>query len=143
LGEGIGCNSIVYTGGSPDGVSANVTACAFVCISAGSSGFGFGGGPDIGITGSVTKAISDFFWITLIIHAALWNHVISLPAVVVGAGMVWWAPPISAAYAGFFRATGPRRLERAYSSERGLWTIRLAGVAFVGFGIYWAIVGTG
>jgi hypothetical protein len=75
-------------------------------------------------------------------HAAIWHHLISLPAVAIGIVMLVWAEPISRAYAGFYRSAGPRRLERAYASGRGLWTVRLAGLAFVGIGIYWAIVGT-
>ena len=77
------------------------------------------------------------------IVAALWNHLISLPAVALGVVMLIRAPSISAGYARLYRAVGVKRLEAVYAGLPGLVVIRLAGLAFIGFGVYWAIVGTG
>jgi hypothetical protein len=70
------------------------------------------------------------------------SHLPGLLGVAIGCLLLRHSTAVARFYAGFFRSTGPRRLADAYAGPEGLWTVRLGGLAFVGFGIYWTIVGT-
>jgi hypothetical protein len=52
---------IAYTGGSPHGSSFNVTACAGLCVSAGTSGVGFGAGFALEFSASASEALDEIF----------------------------------------------------------------------------------
>jgi RHS repeat-associated protein len=58
-GVGVGCSAMAWTGGDPRTKSYNVTACFGVCIGGGTSGFGFGVGPEAGVTVTDTEPISQ------------------------------------------------------------------------------------
>jgi hypothetical protein len=68
------------------------------------------------------------------------RHVISLPAVFLGLAFVRWPGPVAAFYA---NASSEGRRKEFYEGRRGRAWVRIGGLMFVGFGIYWMIVGTG
>jgi hypothetical protein len=70
------------------------------------------------------------------------SHLPGLLGVAFGWLLLRHAAAVAGVYAGVIRSMGPRRLAHYYESREGLWTVRLAGLAFVGFGIYWTVVGT-
>ena len=73
------------------------------------------------------------------------RHLIAVPYVLLGVAFIRWARPVARLFASAHRwlHQSDRFGGWVYDEQVGPWFIRLVGAAFVGFSLYWAIVGTG
>jgi hypothetical protein len=78
--------------------------------------------------------------VPLFATAEVLRHVIALPLIFLGLALARWPESVAAFYANAYREG---RQKEFYSGRRGVAWVRIAGLMFVGFGIYWVIVGTG
>jgi hypothetical protein len=79
----------------------------------------------------------------LLATAEILRHLVAVPFVLLGIAIARWPEAVAGFYAKVFWDLGFGGFRNAYSSRAGIRFVRLAGLAFVGVGLYWAIVGTG
>jgi hypothetical protein len=74
--------------------------------------------------------------------ATVASHLIPIPALIVGLGLLLRGRSVSAVFAQFYRGARLRPLADAYSKPEGLFLVRLFGLFFVVFALYSIIRGT-